>query len=157
MLLIFYYWMPHWTLRACSYWWQAGGGLYISPSGTAKLVDTNVYDNQAGRVCGCLLPFARPFFHHQRWCLVFSQASGEQTGGGLHIQGTAELVDTNVYANQAFSVSTRLHATSSTFIPDSLLSHRAGASLSLVSEGSQVWMAAICPVTMLLLMCVLDF
>ena len=37
---------------ACAHGWQDGGGLHIS--GTATLTNTNVYENQADRVCSPL-------------------------------------------------------------------------------------------------------
>ena len=79
--------------------WQGGGGLYIA--GTATLTNTNVYENQAGEVCS---PFelSLSFYPAPRWNVVC--ARGWQIGGGLNIQGTATLTDTNVYANRADEV-----------------------------------------------------
>ena len=54
---------PRWNVT-CAHGWQAGGGLYIS--GTATLINTNVYKNQAGGVC---LPFELSLNFHPapRW------------------------------------------------------------------------------------------
>ena len=43
---------PRWNVT-CAHGWQDGGGLYVT--GTATLTDTNVYKNQADRVCSRLL------------------------------------------------------------------------------------------------------
>ena len=40
---------PAGTLRICAHGWQSGGGLLIE--GTATLINTNVYSNQANYVC----------------------------------------------------------------------------------------------------------
>ena len=89
---------PRWNVT-CAYVWQCGGGLRID--GTATLTDTNVYSNQARLVC---LPFERSLSFHPapRWNVTC--AHGWQAGGGLVILGTATLINTNVYANQAGDV-----------------------------------------------------
>ena len=78
------------------FFWQRGGGLYIS--GTATLTNTNVYANQAYYVSS---PFERSLNLHPapRWNVTF--AHGWQYGGGLYIDSTATLINTNVYSNQA--------------------------------------------------------
>ena len=43
---------PPWNVTR-AHGWQDGGGLYVT--GTATLTDTNVYKNQADRVCSRLL------------------------------------------------------------------------------------------------------
>ena len=89
---------PRWNVT-CARGWQRGGGLYIA--GTATLTDTNVYANRADEVCS---PFelSLSFYPAPRWNVVC--ARGWQIGGGLNIQGTATLTDTNVYANRADEV-----------------------------------------------------
>ena len=42
---------PRWNVHVCSHGWQDGGGLYISGTSTATLTNTNVYENQAVKVC----------------------------------------------------------------------------------------------------------
>ena len=86
---------PRWNVT-CAHGWQYGGGLYIL--GTATLTNTNVYDNQAGYVSS---PFELFLSFHPapRWNVTC--AHGWQVGGGLFISGTATLINTNVYANQA--------------------------------------------------------
>ena len=60
--------------RAC-FSWQDGAGVYVSHSGNATLVDSNVYQNEASKI-----------------------------GGGLLIRGMAALTNVNVYANRAAQV-----------------------------------------------------
>ena len=51
----------------CAHGWQGGGGLYII--GTATLINTNVYANQAGSVCSPFeLSSSAPL---ERYALVF--------------------------------------------------------------------------------------
>ena len=80
-----------------------GAGIYIE--GTATLTDTNVYENQADRVCSPVEPSlsSHPAPHWNIAC-----AHGCQYGGGLRIDGTATLTNTNVYQNRADQVSSRL-------------------------------------------------
>ena len=40
---------PRWNVTR-AHGWQDGGGLYIYPTGTATLTNTNVYSNQADGV-----------------------------------------------------------------------------------------------------------
>ena len=87
-----------------------GGGLYIR--GTATLTDTNVYENQADDVC-LHVELSMNCHPSPRWNVT--RAHGWQDGGGLFIQGTATLTNTNVYSNQAdgvyspFELSLNLH------------------------------------------------
>ena len=72
-----------------------GGGLYIS--GTATLTNTNVYSNEANRVCSpCSCPVISSITPMERYVLGFCLQ-----GGGLDIQGTAMLTKSNVYSNIA--------------------------------------------------------
>ena len=73
-----------------------GGGLNIQ--GTATLINSNVYQNEATYVCSLLEPSVT-FHPSPRWNVTC--ARGWQNGGGLYILGTATLTITNVYANQA--------------------------------------------------------
>merc|ERR1740130_1637549 len=52
---------------------QYGGGVYVYSDGVANFEGCNIHDNTAG----------------------------SRYGGGLYIQGTATLINTNVYSNQA--------------------------------------------------------
>ena len=90
--------------------WQHGGGLFIS--GTATLINTNVYANQAGDVCS---PFELALNSHPapRWNVTCPRFSWQ--GGGLAVYGMATLTNTNVYSNQAdyvcspFQLSSNFH------------------------------------------------
>ena len=86
------------ALPGCARCWQDGGGLAIW--GTATLTNTNVYENQADKVCS---PFEHSLNLHPapRWNVTC--AHGWQHGGGLDITGTARLTNTLVYDNQAGS------------------------------------------------------
>ena len=80
--------------------WQVGGGLNIV--GTATLTNTNVYSNEATGVCS---PFSTVFelssiAPMERYVLDFWLLQG----GGLNIEGTATLTNTNVYSNTASGV-----------------------------------------------------
>ena len=89
---------PRWNVT-CARCWQHGGGLYIE--GTATLTNTNVYQNEARYVCS---PIDHSLNCHPapRWNVT--RAHGWQDGGGLYIYGTATLINTNVYKNQAGGV-----------------------------------------------------
>ena len=82
--------------------WQHGGGLFISISGTAALTNTNVHDNQ-GSVRS---PFDLSLNFHPSSAPLerYVCAHCLQNGGGLWIEGTATLTNTNVYENQALYV-----------------------------------------------------
>ena len=78
---------------------QGGAGLYIYDGGVANLDGCQVYENNAGYVRACLSPL--PGFPpaprwNVTWCSLFLQYAG-----GLRIDGTATLIDSNVYSNKA--------------------------------------------------------
>ena len=78
----------------CAHAWQ-GGGVFVAYGGEATLNESNVYQNQAKHV-RLLSELSRTFFQRpygtlRAWlCLQ---------GGGLLIQGTATLINTNVYSH----------------------------------------------------------
>ena len=98
---------PRWNVT-CAHGWQDGGGLFIA--GTATLTNTNVYQNEAIYVCSLLEPSVT-FHPSPRWNVTC--ARGWQAGGGLLIDGTATLTNSNVYANQAGEVCSPFELSSS--------------------------------------------
>ena len=76
---------------------NVGGGLDIV--GTATLINTNVYSNQAA-VRACLLPLPGPLLQRPAGTLRVL-AFCIQNGGGLYISGTATLINTAIYQNVA--------------------------------------------------------
>ena len=88
---------PRWNIT-CAHGWQNGGGLYIGYQSTATLTGTNVYENQADVVRSPVEP-SLSSHPAPRWNATC--AHGWQDGGGLFIEGTAALIDTNVYWNRA--------------------------------------------------------
>ena len=98
---------PRWNVT-CAHGWQDGGGLFIA--GTATLTNTNVYQNEAIYVCSLLEPSVT-FHPSPRWNVTC--ARGWQAGGGLLIDGTATLTNTNVYDNQASLVCSPFELSSS--------------------------------------------
>ena len=75
-----------------------GGGIYVYRGGEATLIDSNVYQNEAFYVRLLSEP-SKTFLPSPRWNVT--RAHGWQGGGGLYILGTATLINTNVYANEA--------------------------------------------------------
>ena len=53
---------PSGRLRAPPFGLQGGGIAIYGPGGTATLINTNVYSNEATYVCWPFLPLPRPFF-----------------------------------------------------------------------------------------------
>ena len=96
---------PAGTLRACARLSLQfyGGGLYVYSGGTANLDGCNVYNNEA-QVSARLTPLPRPFFQRSAGTLCELAFCMQYYGGGLYIEGTATLTNTNVYENVATSV-----------------------------------------------------
>ena len=103
-LLNFFIQRP-WLERYLCSWFAQGGGLYIR--GTATLTNTNVNQNEAVFVCWPSEP-SHAITPAPRWNVTC--ARGWQSGGGLHILGTATLTNTNVNSNQASSVCSPLES-----------------------------------------------
>ena len=96
-----FYQSPRWNVTY-AHGWQDGGGLIIW--GTATLTNTNVFENQAGDVCSPFELFVRTLLLVPCAGTYVACAHGWQDGGGLYIDGTATLTNTNVHANRAADV-----------------------------------------------------
>ena len=88
---------PAGMLRVLAFLAQVGAGLAIL--GTATLTNTNLYENVAFAVSLQSEP-ASTFPPAPRWNVTWCSPF-LQWGGGLRIYGTATLIDSNVYSNQA--------------------------------------------------------
>ena len=75
--------------------------MYVYSGGEATLINSNVHLNVATEVRS-LFERSVTFHPAPRWNVTC--ARGWQDGGGLVIDGTATLTNTNVYSNQANSV-----------------------------------------------------
>ena len=76
---------------------QSGAGLYVS--GTATLINSNIYSNEASVSVGNFRTKLDSSAPLERFvCLLFVQ----WYGGGLYIIGTATLTNTNVFSNEAY-------------------------------------------------------
>ena len=76
-----------------------GGGVNVKENGVANFENCNIHDNNADSVC-LHLELSLNFHPWPRWnvtrsCFFYLQ------GGGLYIDGTATLTNTNVYSNEA--------------------------------------------------------
>ena len=79
-----------------------GAGMYVAYGGEATLTNTNVYENEVIGGLGFREVSALHFEPSQAVPpLNVACTHGWQAGGGLCIDGTATLTNTNVYTNKA--------------------------------------------------------
>ena len=93
-----------------------GAGIYVNYGGEATLTNTNVFENEADLGGSNIVSASQTV--PPLPCLNVTCTRGWQgSGGGLFIEGTATLTNTNVYANKAqvcWSFCTFLELSSST-------------------------------------------
>jgi hypothetical protein len=70
-----------------------GGGVYVYSNAVADFEGCNIHDNTAWDVC---LHLELSWMKCSAACLLFSSQ-----GAGLRISGTATLINSNVYENEA--------------------------------------------------------
>ena len=77
-----------------------GAGIYVEHGGEATLTNSSVYENEVAAGNVLLLHFKPSQTVPPVTCLTVTCTHGWQGGGGgLYIDGTATLINTNVYAN----------------------------------------------------------
>ena len=91
---------PLWSLISLSRVTRGsqGGGVYVESGGVANFEGCNIHHNAAGYVCSpSALAYTVP--PSPRWNVTC--AHDWQYGGGLYIEGAANLTNTNVSSNAA--------------------------------------------------------
>ena len=84
---------------ACLLFSLQGAGLYIS--GTATLINSNVYENEAGSVCSLIEPSVT-FHPSPQWRLTLLSRLAQ--GGGVLVDGVANFEGCNIHDNTASDV-----------------------------------------------------